>query len=427
MLETTSFPAGGESKLVYRGVPYYLPRAYLPITITGATKSASDKSQPATTPATGTGSTTASAPTISNTNTVTVNTAKSSTDDPTGTGGSGGANGKGAYSLTVKIGTLQYVGDPSQQYFLQYSQNQYADDQVSIRVDQNGLLATTGGQATDQSAAAASQVVQLLGEIAEAVHGGVPAPANPAGTPPASPGKPSKPPPPCPLHGYTGDLLIDPADSDTDLAAISADASKSIDPKNNYFTIAITSELLQRDDWVTGTRARDTSPPALMPPSEVEADSSQSDSGQYGVVFRSPVQYRIGIRITPKSDPDPSTVISCGILPAYQGSVIVTVPNGGPKFRIDTSRAALVTKQVNLIIQNGMLGGTDVTKPSQFLAGVSIPTQLLGQLLQIPSNILTFRVQQIEAQQSLSAAQTSLMNQLVAQIQAQQALTAAKQ
>jgi hypothetical protein len=36
-------------------------------------------------------------------------------------------------------------------------------------------------------------------------------------------------------------------------------------------------------------------------------------------------------------------------------------------------------------------------------------------------------VQQIEAQQSLSAAQTSLMNQLVAQIQAQQALTAAKQ
>jgi hypothetical protein len=64
--------------------------------------------------------------------------------------------------------------------------------------------------------------------------------------------------------------------------------------------------------------------------------------------------------------------------------------------------------------KDGVPVSYDVTAPSDALALVKIPLDILNSVLQMPMNVLTFRTQEVTAEKSLTKAQTDLLTEVLA-------------
>ncbi len=332
------------------GVPYFLPRAFVPITFKGG-------------------------PPVK---------------DKDGT-----PSAAGAYQVESTIGTTTFIGDPSAPLFLAYRHSGWADDHFNVAVDQNGLLQTSSTSSSDRSGAIALKVIEFIGQLAQAA-GGFPGPVGfrSTGRPKAA-AKPVA----CLLPPFTQSFPFFP-DRGGESRLVEGGGDQQL-------TVSVS---LISESGIPGSGKL-----ALEPAGETDGARRE------GVVFRKPkvIAYRI------KVSPNAKASAACGF-GVQESEQFATVPDTSPGglFWQDMSRATLVKKDIKLGITNGMLTSLDVESPSEILAIVSLPVDMLKALLAIPASVLTFKVQQLQAEQGWTDAQAKAIQ---SQIELQQKNAALQQ
>jgi hypothetical protein len=394
-LQTMALPPAGAT---IRGLPYYLPRAYVSLTVTGGPPASKD---PSSTGATGGDKGVAGAP-VGAAPAPAVPAAAPAPVVPPPTPSA--STGNTVYLFGATLSTPIIIPDRTAPLFLAYQHSIAADDQFDIAVDQRGLLQSSSGTATDQSGAAVVQAVQLIGQIAAAVAGfpsfKVDALEFVQGPKlaPVAPIAPAK----CTLPPFSQAISFIPGET----------------PPQPY-------SIGQGSQTLTVTIQNETQPPAplfnLEPAGTL--DRSQRPLMGMGVAFRRPIMRKFTAYV--KTSDDAAKL--CGIRSFHQ-DYYVTVPDTSfdGVFYEDTSRASLVTKSTKLAITNGMLTGVTISNPSELLASINLPGDILKALLSIPASILTFKVQQIAAQQGLTDAEAKAIESQITLLQQQAALKAAQ-
>jgi hypothetical protein len=384
-LRSAAMPDPKMQTVATAGQPYYLPRVLLPITVTaGKAKGGDGGGKPAGAAATGT--------TVNVTNNQTVNVTQ-----PKPPGGDNG--GGGGQQVSVKIGAAKYVADPREMYFLEYRESGASDDRFDIKVDQNGLLQSTESKSRDRSGDIALKFVELAGQVARiGVSGGPRFESNVTK-------RTDK--PPCELTDETIELLVDPEAVHSDNKAEKIPGAKIEDHEVKFDG--------QFKGLTIGIRRPTNTRSAAVPAAEAQGSHG-------GVVFRAAVPYEVTVAFDPKQSPHGA---KCE-LSKFAQQLTIMAPNGGPTFRADVSRAALVEKTVTLSIQDGMLTGTKVDKPSEFLAAISLPVDIAKAIVAIPADLLKIRVEEVKAQSGLTEAEANLLKQQLELIKQQNALEAAQ-
>lgn len=89
----------------------------------------------------------------------------------------------------------------------------------------------------------------------------------------------------------------------------------------------------------------------------------------------------------------------------YVVDTIVYLPNKSPLMKFEVTRPAFVEKVSNMTFDNGVLTGIHINKPSELLAGLKIPSDILKSIAGMPLELLQFRVNYAEAYNNLLRAQ----------------------
>lgn len=411
ILETTSIPDSAISKL---GTVYYLPKALIPISIAvqERPKSPTSVSTPATSP-------TSTAQSI--TNNVTVNTAPASTAK-----NEVAPVAEPSLQFTVTIKGNQVIPDTGKTYFLEYFPENSSDDEVSISVNSNQLLQTNSAKSTDDSGKAVVMVAKLIGEVAKLVAtnglGGVTTYPMISETNPVEPSKKTY---VCKLKPTTIETFLDPSSNPS--------TPYTLEALNNL----VHAHGLPLDFTITPVSKTSNSLP--------DAKSCQHKWGSWfddecsGIFFRASVPYQLTVSVNQDSKFDPleenqsdkaktaDKLTSCLTPESSTRNLTILAPNDGPIFSVDVSRAALVTKKTDLTITDGMLTKIDVNKPSQLIAGLQIPLDIVKELASIPADILTLRIKQYQDEGSLTKAQVELLSQEIQKIKENKELLKAQQ
>jgi hypothetical protein len=137
---------------------------------------------------------------------------------------------------------------------------------------------------------------------------------------------------------------------------------------------------------------------APTPPSPPQPAPSKDGACSVGICYRAVVPYRITATINYASV-----------------STVTYLPNNSPTLSVPLDRFALVTTKHNIVLNNGMLQSVSVDKPSEGLALVSIPLDVMTAIFE---SLTTF----VQAKFDLSEKETALANQRVAQINAENSL-----
>jgi hypothetical protein len=90
---------------------------------------------------------------------------------------------------------------------------------------------------------------------------------------------------------------------------------------------------------------------------------------------------------------------------------ILYLPNGGPILSLDVLRAALVEKKNEITLENGMLTSAKQTKPSEILAGLNIPLEIIKALVSLPTDLIQLKINYSKADQAYL---TQQLNEIVA-------------
>jgi hypothetical protein len=404
MIVSDHFPSKLTEPL--QGLPYYLPKAVIPIAIVGSDGSdAASKAAPATgttNPSTGTmgtgaapGSpTSAKATPTAPTATATITSAPQVTVNVSATPAPAGGAAKGAapiYKLAVTAGKPVIVPDPSEEYYLRYTSDGFADDTLGLHVVQSGLLQSSKGQSVDQTAAVAGAVVQLAA-IASGVPGAGGLPVNPFEVglvlkdknghviPPKTPAKaPEK----CLLPTINKSFNYEPGSvaqddgseaPETEMpTSIHVPETKPTTPKPTTWLIASDGSD-GRDDqhqWVKLTLTETLVPSKFEGVTfETIAANPEHPDPPKGILFRD----WANIHVIPSSKA--KTV--CHVAEMQHRIRDVLLPNLGQKYWENMNRQTLINKQVGLTVQNGMLTGIDLNRPSTVLAWAKLPLTIIA-------------------------------------------------
>jgi hypothetical protein len=339
------------------GIPYYLPLASVPLTVVGQPGKASDSG----------GGGGGAAP------------AAAAPQAAAAAHAAAAAPAAPPYAVTVTLGQPLYRADPSELHFLAYTHDQWADDTQSIRVDANGLLSAASMTSVDETSAVLQSIAELVGRAASLPL---------AFSAPAFSGakQPGAKPVACVLPPFSVTAMLPLAARGVETVQLKQDDPLlKGDPQAKQ-------KLLQRIDVFI-----DSAPffdPATAPKAPATAG---------GVLFRAPAPYRLDITVSPSEE----AVRDCGVLGGVT-EAYVALPNGGPIFAEDMSRAPAVKNTVGLTIQNGMLTGVDPVHPSEANGYAQIPVAVLKTIVAIPSQLLTLRVQQVQNEGNLASAQSAL-------------------
>lgn len=95
-------------------------------------------------------------------------------------------------------------------------------------------------------------------------------------------------------------------------------------------------------------------------------------------------------------------------------------------FVADNNRGVFVKKRVDFAVTDGVLTGIEVDKPSELLAIVSLPVDILKAIAAIPGEILTVKIKQLSDEKGLTAAQVELLKAQIDLIKQRQALADAQ-
>ncbi|MFT8718744.1 hypothetical protein [Acetobacter sp.] len=344
-----TMPPIGGGKLA-SGLHYYLPMAYVPITITGGSSVASGKEE-----------------------------GIASTDADT-------------YRVSITVNPTVYVANPDEPLFLAWHHSGWTEDDIDLKVGSDGLLQNTNVISDDKTGDIAKKTVEILGEVAK-LAGGVP----------------------------TTRTLI-----------VNQDKGKRINCRLPSISKTVSFFPDEKYDLVSIKRADSTQkidiqlhPEKILSKTDVEKNTFLQEKHD-GIVFRRPFIARYTLTVTP----NPEAEQACGIS-AQKMSFSALVPDRSPDglFREEVSRKTLVKRTTNLAISNGMLSEVKLNSPSNILAYVSLPVDLLKAIAAIPASVLTFRIEQIEAAKGVTAAEATAIEaqiDLLAKKAALQAASAAE-
>src|SRR5262249_17499160 len=111
---------------------------------------------------------------------------------------------------------------------------------------------------------------------------------------------------------------------------------------------------------------------------------------------------------------------------AYSDGSTVMVADPANTFVVDNSRGVFVTKRVDFAVVDGVLTGIEVDKPSEVLAVLQLPVDILKAIASIPGEILSVKVKQLSDEKGLTAAQSELLKAQIELIKQRQALSDAQ-
>jgi len=116
-----------------------------------------------------------------------------------------------------------------------------------------------------------------------------------------------------------------------------------------------------------------------------------------GIAYRRKVHFRIEIE-------------QKGSGGAYTLASSFSLPNAAPVETLQFAAGPLVTTTMNAKFERGTLVELKTNKPSEVLAGLSIPVDVLKAVAGIPGQLLTVRVDQLKSQKDLLEAQKALLD-----------------
>jgi hypothetical protein len=348
------------------GIPYYLPRLAVRITITGTKPTPKPGEAP----------------------------------DP-----------KDKYKFTVSM-TPEYVADANSAYFLEYDEDVFSDDAFKIKVGANGLLQSADSKSQDRSGDVIRKFAELAAQAAKgfALHGtGVSLPQPPRAG--------------CTLPDFTAEkivlvdfessrtaqpITIDVGGNEIKLGQISIQDDKPLPVEPNR---ASTKKPVDAQVELAGSQQMQ----ALYTPPAATIQSTDHD----GVIF--PVARPT--TLAAKFGPSP-IAIDCNA--AIKEQALYAMAPTNDIFRLEVNRAAFVTKHMVLYVTDGILTGIDVDKPSEALGFINIPVEVLKTLVAIPGELLTIKLKQMQDEGALSKAEAESLKQQLEVIKAQQALDQAR-
>jgi hypothetical protein len=334
------------------------------------------------------------------------------------------------YVLTVSVGTPKQVADPNAALMLEYRPEAGSNDTFKLAVGTNGLLSTVNSTSEDQSAAIILKLAELVKEVAKAVPAFQTLDANKPKPPELSEDDQRR-------EACARALQKMSVITDVNLSDVLLDESKQkgqtsvlLDTEKANLNARILEAMQKpstlRKDPGEGPIMKIRLPPKPGNPLadttiKAEYQDKPNADAYSGIVFRMMTPRSVGV------DASPSGLAFFGgcklrSVSSYLGATTVMVADPGRTFVVDNSRAPFVKKTVNLTVTDGVLTGIDVDKPSELLAGISIPVDVLKVIASIPGEILSVKVKQLQDQNSLSDAQVKLLTLQIEMIKQRQAL-----
>lgn len=283
--------------------------------------------------------------------------------------------------------TIAQVNEPDRdhRYFLSYHPNGFAEDIYTVTVDSKGLLQTLNLQAEDKTPAIINKLADTAVSVLSAAENAAGLVRKQAGTPTPNPCDPP------PQLAFS--VAFDPQDYDEYwrakklLGKAKFELTVCPEPRTSKPNECSTSDAKQ---VVQGAR----------PASESEQHSLSSN----GVFFHPPTTITITVK-----------PLDYECLRLVQ-TTDVRIPDRHEVAVFDLTRLALVKRTTNLAFVDGNLTTVNETRPSQVLAGVTIPADLAAKVAAaIPALI---KIQNDTANAEINA-RTAQLNAQTAQLTAE--------
>jgi hypothetical protein len=292
------------------------------------------------------------------------------------------------YAITI---TQTNEPDRDHRYFLKYKGNSSSEDTYTLSVDSKGLLTTVSLQAEDKSPA-------VINKVADTIVSAISAAENVAGF---VPGEKTETTEKEEQHPFS--VVFDPQDQE--------ELSEAISVINRAgFLLTANPEPTSSHRTRQGRRHDKEIVSAVRQASSSELENRSSE----GVFFH------------------PPTTVTLKVAPKNKKQVLLTkttdlqIPDKHQIAIFDLRRLALVKRTTNLTFSEGALTTVGETRPSQVLAGVTIPADLAAKAASaIPALI---KIQNDTANAAMVAetarlkAKTDLLDQETARLKATVAL-----
>lgn len=335
------------------------------------------------------------------------------------------------YVLTITVGATKQVADPDAALMIEYQPEAGTSDTFKIAVGANGLLTTVNSTSKDETAAIIVKLAELAKEGMRVVTAITPAPpslARAAG----EKNRQDKRRLACfdVLRKMTVTTEVNLSDvlrfgdrqGPAELPAYDLNRRVVRAMQN---VADFTPSLIQR--MVLDTKAPvafDTKARRGPLPGTVSNEPfvpNRNSTAYSGIVFRMMMPRTLSIDVV-TTGADFGNGCTLQSEAASIGDTNLMVADPLWTFVVDNSRTALVTKKVNLTVSDGVLLGMDVEKPSELLAGITLPVEVLKVIASIPAELLSIKVKQVSEEKNLSAAQVELLKMQIDLIKQRQAL-----
>ncbi|WP_428564108.1 MAG: hypothetical protein ACP59X_01635 [Solidesulfovibrio sp. DCME] len=295
---------------------------------------------------------------------------------------------------------LVTVPDPNYMFFLRLTPHPASEDTLTIAV-KDGFLSTVTTSTKDESAEIIKKSVEIVKQ-AVLLGAGVPGPAS-VGGPAAAKGT---------TLAATLDLLVEPADlMDSDFAKRlpseislslaklgnppakpAGDSDSNTPPENSgicyraalpYKLEVQVREVIPSDRNISSNTA--------------SAQNKKNKKGKIEKTAHAALKGKTDAKVDNKESTPPSPKKSF----SFNIQRYVMMPNDSPVFTFDIERAAFVKNTYDLKLNDGFLTSVNMTKPSQVLAGLSLPLDIIKSIASIPTEIIQLKFNYSSKQEAL--------------------------
>lgn len=290
--------------------------------------------------------------------------------------------------------------DPTQAYFLAYTPSGFSDDDVELKVKDN-LISSVTTSTSDRSADVARASMELIKQ-AVLLGTGLPVPTEAKSLQDTT--------------KFYYDAELDPSDYiDKDVTSTNTtqkDDSKGKDDikqeticqkikslENNATMPKEAASLCPNDIHCVGQNIAICIDKTTTP---LPAKTLDATSNIPGICYRTLLPHRMSIYVWSGN----------ALVKPIQHYILL--PNDSPTFFIELKRAALVKNTYDIKFENGMLVSTKATKPSEVLAAVSLPVDIVKAIASIPAEIVQLKINYSSNEKALAEAQQAKFESLQA-------------
>lgn len=321
-----------------------------------------------------------------------------------------------------------YVADSSQRYVARLSHRITREESLVLKTTRSGLLTTSDATATDQSGAIIVALARSIGAFRAAPLRVQP---NSVGT---RAGPPRATPAPAgvsyedfcpfvqPVHYET---TLDPTKSEP-LTALQTHLGARFETMNNRACEVLRTKYAVQ--WIAAKgNCNDFLGPLALKSSAYELKSTpelatatdisckektkpSSDMGCSGLVYRRELPVTIDVLR------DHTPLVSFDF----------EIPNASPVERIAMDAGPFVKTKHNFVFESGMLVSVDSTRPSEALTAAEAPFNAIGALLKATADVVQFKVDLRNKENTLSAADKAAIEAQIALLEAERKLKEAQ-